>query len=157
MRAVALRRLELDRDFPSPKRNLLPHTVDRTYLRGFLPIYDHALDQALRRLRQMLVDLFAEDAELQSSFVAQMVASETVRDRAGKPAVLRRSSNRRASRTSARAWPFWQTNPGQYQRLSDKLYQRHPPESLCSEEKSIERGLHVLNEVVGMVFHGPGD
>src|SRR5438045_778677 len=58
MRAIAARALVVEREAASQVRRET-QIVDRSYLEGFLPIYDRAAERSLRHLRRLLKAAFA--------------------------------------------------------------------------------------------------
>src|ERR1700722_1468610 len=155
MLAVAARALLLEREFVRDGQ------VDRTYLEGFLPLYDRASRRALRHLRQLLVEVFESAPELQAAFVAQMVASETV------PEVWQHTSAVRTANSPAEAQEHGKSGIEITDSIKDflkkhlnKLAQdRNRFKQVVKKaihldvtKDGIEQSLHVINEVLGMIF-----
>ncbi len=157
MRAVAARTLLLERKAARDRQ------VDRTYLKGFLALYDRASERALRHLRQLLTGAFENAPELQAAFVAQMVASETV------PEVSHFTSAVGTANTPTQAQEHGKSGNEIADSVKDFLKKYL---NKLAEDKSrfrrgvrrrlhvdittagIDQSLHVINEVLGMVFHG---
>jgi hypothetical protein len=136
--------------------------VDRTYLEGFLPLYDRASERALRHLRQLLMEMFENAPELQAAFVAQMVASETV------PEVRQYTSALRTADSPAQGQEHGKSGSEITDSIKDFLKKYL---NKLAEDKNvfrrgvkrvfhfnltkdgIEQSLHVINEILGMVFH----
>jgi hypothetical protein len=156
MRAVATRTLLLERELARDRQ------VDRTYLEGFLPLYDRASERALRHLRQLLMEMFENAPELQAAFVAQMVASETV------PEVRQYTSALRTADSPAQGQEHGKSGSEITDSIKDFLKKYL---NKLAEDKNvfrrgvkrvfhfnltkdgIEQSLHVINEILGMVFH----
>jgi hypothetical protein len=156
MRAVATRTLVLERELARERH------VDRTYLEGFLPLYDRASKRALRHLHRLLMELFESAPELQAAFVAQMVASETV------PEVRHYTSAVRTANSPAEAQEHGKSGKEIVDSVKDflKKYLNKFAEDKSSFRRGvkkalhvnitkdgIEQSLHVINEVLGMVIH----
>ena len=127
--------------------------VDRTYLEGFLPIYDGAAETALRRLRDLLMAAFAEAPDLQAGFVAQMAASQTVQEAHQYVTSVQTADNPAQAQEHGEAGKEIADSIKDFVKgfIKDVRIAR-----LVVKKESIDRDLHVLNEVLGMVFRGPG-
>ena len=160
MRAVAARTLVLERE--AAARLGSERQVDYTYLEGFLPLYDRASERALRHLRRLLMEAFKKAPELQAAFVAQMAASETV------PEVRHFTSAVRTADSPSQAQEHGKSGEEIVDSIKDflKKYLNKLAEDKNRFRKSvkralhvnitkdgIEQSLHVINEVLGMVFH----
>lgn len=156
MGAVTARTLLLEQELGRDRQ------VDRAYLEGFLPLYDRASKRALRHLRQLLMEVFENAPELQAAFVAQMVASETV------PEVRHFTSAVRTAKSPAEAQEHGKSGNEIADSIKDflKKYLNRLAEDknrfkwtvkkvfhFGITKDGIGQSLHVINEVLGMVFH----
>lgn len=162
MRAVAARALVLERQAVSPGTRER-QVVDRTYLGGFLPIYDRASERSLRHLRRLLKAAFAGDPALQAAFVSGMVASGTVPEvRHYTAAVQTGNSPAEAQEhgTSGKeitdsikdfieGWlnKYVEDDSRVRRRLKKLLH-------VDVTKEGIEQAFRAINEVLGMFFHG---
>jgi hypothetical protein len=146
MRAVAARSLMMEREIP------LRRGADRTYLEGFLPIYERAAEAARRRLHDLLMAAFADAPEFQAEFVARMVASQTVQEAHQYVTSVQTADN------PAQAQEHGQGGKEIVDSVKDFVKSFIKDVRFLGwrvKKESIDQGLHVLNEVLGMVFRGP--
>ncbi len=160
MREVSAETLSLEREAsaqPSEPR------VDRAYLDGFLPIYDRASKRAFRHLRQLLMREFANAPELQAGFVTQIVASETVAEAdqftstvpTAKSPVEAQQHGKAGKEIVDSVKGFLKEYLNKF--VSDKNFMHKLARRVAHVDitkAGIEQSLHVVNEVLGMVFPG---
>lgn len=163
MRAVAAKSLSLERVSPSAARQA-QRRLDRRYLEGFLPIYDRACQRSFHHLRDVLKERFVKGYEDQAAFVAQLVASETVAEFSHFTTAVRTAESPEEAQEHGKSGKeivdsvkdFLKSQLNQF--AKDKSVTRRYVKKMLHVEITkggIEQSLHVINEVLGMVFHGP--
>lgn len=161
MRAVAERSLVLERQAVSRSRRERP--VDRSYLEGFLPIYDNASERSMHHLRRLLKAAFAGDAVAQAAFVSGIAASGTVAEVQHYAAVVPTASTPAEAQEHGMTGKeitdsikkFIQGCLNRY--VEDKSPVRRyvrKAVNLDVTKEGIEQAFHVINEVIGMFFPG---
>jgi hypothetical protein len=135
--------------------------VDRTYLKPFLPLYDRASKRALKHLRRLLARVFDDAPELQAAFVAQMVASETVAEAFHYTSGVNTADNPAQAQEHGKSGIEIADSIKDFlKKYLNKLAEHKNPFRkavhrvlhLGITKDGIEQSLHVLNEVLGMVF-----
>jgi hypothetical protein len=163
MRAVAARDLVLEREAVA-QGTRERQVVDRSYLEGFLPIYDRASERSVRHLRRLLKAAFVRDPELQAAFVSRTVESGTAAEvRQYTAAVKTGNSPAEAQEHGVsgkeitdsikdliKGWlnKYVEDDSRVRRRLKKLLH-------VDVTKEGIEQAFRVINEVLGMFFHGP--
>jgi hypothetical protein len=158
MRAVAATTLILEQEAGArlpPERR-----VDRAYLVEFLPLYDRASERAFRHLRQLLMTTFENAPELQAALVAQMAASETVAEMQYFSTVRTADSPAQAQEHGKAGKEIVDSVKGFLKEYLNKFVKdKNVVHKLAKRvlhvsitKAGIEQSLHVVNEVLGMVF-----
>lgn len=156
MLSIARARLQLERRRPPLARLLWwlltgSRSRPRDYLEGFLPIYEQAARRSEEQLRSLFEGAFAQIPGSRAVFVEQLIASQTAEEM-------------RVFATYVR--------PGEYitevdehgdagKKVTDSvkdLLKSFFGDSrfgrLVFKKESVERGLHAINEIIGIVFRG---
>ncbi|MFY9620014.1 MAG: hypothetical protein WAQ99_09390 [Pyrinomonadaceae bacterium] len=153
MRNIAWTALQADEAKHPAESNVEPAVVDRSYLREFLPLYDRASEEGLARLRRLLQEVFAEEPELRAAFVAEMVASGTVEESRIFCSTVATADS--AAQAQEHGSSGKEVVDSVKQFLLSFLKEEIGWKRFIVRKKSIERILHIVNEILNMVFRGP--
>lgn len=162
MRAVAERALVLEREAVSRGRQERP--ADRGYLEGFLPIYDNASEQSMRHLRRLLKAAFAGDVVAQAAFISGITASGTVAEVQHYTAAVPTANTPGEAQEHGMSGKEITDSVKKFIQgcLNKYVEDRSPVRrrikktlNLDVTKEGIEQAFHVINEVLGMFFHGP--
>lgn len=162
LRAIATRSLVLEHD--AKRRTRLGNDyVDRSYLEGFLPIYDRALTRSMTALRELVATALTRAPEMASTMVTQTLSSEVigeyhafigVQDGQTFHVVQEHGASGKEIGDSAKKFiiEFILKFIKEYPRLSRSIAKKL---RIKLDADTVKNAFHALNEILGMVFRGP--